>query len=178
MHANAFSSVNVGDEVWVLSMSDNPQQLHWLRKDPIDENDTDYFSGKNVEVLCHRESGLGWATLYFEDGTGWVLSNANSKINIRKDGTIVIDPGMPHRVIDCCDGCISLGTEGGSSRHAVYSEELEDILKRICKSLDQVREMAGKSAYTVNIETGLNIDPPMDIYNDIPTVRSSNVTLD
>lgn len=177
-HANSFSSVNVGDEVWVLDLSDNPLQLHWLRKDSIDENDSDYFSGKNVEIICNRESGMGWATLYFEDGAGWIMSNINSKIQIRKDGTILLDPGIPHRVVDCCDGSISLGSEGGSSYHGVYSEKLESILKRICKSLDNVREMAGKSAYTVNIETALNMDAPMDIFDTVPEIRSSVVTLD
>ena len=32
-HANAFSSVKVGDEVWILNFTGNSLQLHWFRKD-------------------------------------------------------------------------------------------------------------------------------------------------
>ena len=36
--SNTFSTPNIGDEVWVLSFTDNLQQLYWFRKDNFSEN--------------------------------------------------------------------------------------------------------------------------------------------
>ena len=40
--SNTFSTPNVGDEVWVLSFTDNLQQLYWFRKD--------YFALNNGKI--------------------------------------------------------------------------------------------------------------------------------
>ena len=70
-HANSYSSVKKDDEVWIMNFSDNPLQLHWLRKDDI-ENNNDFpigDEGENVEIVVNREfEDSNWATIYFSNG--------------------------------------------------------------------------------------------------------------
>ena len=55
LHANQFSSVNTGDEVWILNFSDNPMQLYWFRKDDYKENNKKYRHCYG----CHFEFFIG-----------------------------------------------------------------------------------------------------------------------
>jgi hypothetical protein len=125
-HANTFTASKLYDEVWVLNLSDNPQQLFWFRKDNYKENEL--TKEENVEVLCHRETGFGWATLYFSDGSGWILKNVDSIIQIDPDGNIKLSRPESHRTIHINEDNISIGSEGSSAHPAAYADILEDIL--------------------------------------------------
>ena len=67
-------------------------------------------SEENVEILCNREVGGDWATIYFSDGSGWIISNGESKIQIKSDGTLLLTNNMPHRDIEISNDAIRLGT--------------------------------------------------------------------
>lgn len=176
-HANTYSAPLVGQEVWVMNQADNPQSLFWFRKDDYKEADKDLMTGKNVEILCNRENGRGWATIYFEDGTGWIISNNEAKIQIRKNGSIFLDTGMPHRQIDINGSNISLGTEGKSSHPAVYGDNLQDVLEYIQTALDTIKQAANTNVYTKPIAMALNT-LPATIKKKIPSILSTNITLD
>ena len=93
-------------------LTDNPLQLYWFRKDPhIDANKEIFEEGgiENVEIFCNRESGLGYATLYFSDGSGWILRNDDSRLQIFPDGHIELGMNWPHRTIKIDSNAISLG---------------------------------------------------------------------
>ena len=129
---NSFSQPKKYQEVWVLNLEDNPQQLDWFRKDNLIEKNGDLLNAENVEILCNREAGVGWATIYFSDGSGWVIQKEQSIIQIRKDGTIVMKIDWPNRAIEIAENGINLGTEGGSAHPAAYGDVAEDILSDIC----------------------------------------------
>ena len=177
VHANSFSEPKKNDEVWVLNLEDNPLQLHWFRKDPTIENDKEILEEENVEILCNRETGMSWATIYFSDGSGWVIKNDDSKIQIRKDGTILLDSAWPHRVIDINPQNISLGSKGTSKHKAVYGDVLMDILLEIQSTLDLMKKASMTNPYTMAL--GKAIGKSADkIKEDIPKMISSHVTLD
>ena len=74
-HPNSFTTPDEGKEVWIINFTDNKRQLYWFRKDPFDKNNSDNNNiqdEQNVEVLCSRKSGMGWATIYFSDDSGWM----------------------------------------------------------------------------------------------------------
>ena len=81
-HSNQYSTPIVDDEVWILNFTDNTQQLYWFRKDNYIENNKDIQEETNVEVLCSRESGAGWATIYFSDDSGWYIKNDKTFIQL------------------------------------------------------------------------------------------------
>lgn len=177
LHSNTWSAPEINDEVWVLSFSDNERDLHWFRKDDTASTNADLITGEDVEVLCNRPAGMSYAQIYFTSGDGWIIRNDGSTINIRKDGTILLDPGIPHRVIDLCDGSISLGTEGGSQHPAVYGDENQTCLEYIQTALETIKQAAGCNAYTKPISIALG-SLPSTIKEQIPKTVSSNVTLD
>lgn len=80
LHANSYSEPLVDDEVWVLNVEDNPLQLFWFRKDDRVGHNDEIESEQNVEIICNREAGTGYATIYFSDGTGWMFRNGDSYI--------------------------------------------------------------------------------------------------
>lgn len=177
LHANTYSEPKEQDEVWVLNMSDNPQQLFWFRKDDRAEHNAELESEQNVEILCNREAGTGYATIYFSDGTGWMFRNGDSFINIKADGSILLNPNIPKRCIHLCNNSISLGSEGGSEHQACYGDEVQNVLDMIQASLECIRQAASTNPYTQAIAAALGSQPAR-IKSSIPKIISSNVTLD
>lgn len=176
-HANTYSAPKVNDEVWVLSYSDNPRSLHWLRKDDGKTVNKDLITGENVEILCNRANGAGWATIMFESGKGWIIKNDNSVINIRKDGSILLNPNMPNRTIDLCSNSISLGSEGGSKHPAALGDEVQACLEIIQTALETIKQTASMNAYTAPIGIALG-GMPAQLKKQAAKTVSSNVTLD
>lgn len=182
---NAYSEPLIDDEVWLLNMEDNPMQLFWFRKDSRQEDTADKGDNieieteTNVEILCNRKTGSGYATIYFSDGTGWMFRKNSSFVNIRADGSIVLDANVDKRVIDICGDSISLGKVGGSSHHAVYGEELTTCLNNILSALNAIRNGAMTSAFTAAIATCLQACPGFNMLDqNIGKITSPNVTLE
>lgn len=175
--SNTFSSVKIGEEVWVLNFTDNPLQLYWFRKDYSCDYNKDIIKGANVEVLCNRETAMGTATIYFSDGSGWVVKHGESQMHINKDGDIILDHlGSPHRSVMINDEGIFLG--GGSESHpAVYGDNLINILDTIANTLKQIRVAASTSPYTVSISSAIN-SVPETLDSEIEKITSPHVMID
>lgn len=174
---NSYSQPKVYQEVWVLNLKDNPQQLYWFRKDNISEHNKDIISEENVEILCNRESGLGWATIYFSDGSGWVIKKDESMIQIKPDGSIILSMDWPHRTIELAESGINIGTEGGAAHPAAYGDKIEEILIDLCTLLKSIQLVALTSPYTIAI--GNVIKPQVEIIQDkIGSISSQHVNID
>lgn len=177
LHNNSYSEPKEDDEVWVLNVEDNPLQLFWFRKDDRTGHNDELESEENVEIICNREAGTGYATIYFSDGTGWMFRNGDSFINIKADGSILLDPNMDNRKIHLCSNSISLGSEGGSKHKAGYGDETRKALEMIQSCLDSIRQAASKNPYTMLIAKAIG-SVPEKLNSQIPKTISSNVTLD
>lgn len=176
-HTNAYSDPKVYDDVWVLNFYDNPLDLHWFRKDNFPENNKEILQEENVEVLCNREAGLGWAQIYFSDGTGWIIRNDESLIQIRKDGSILLQMDWPHRTIDINSGNISLGSEGESAHPAALGDKTQDSITAICGLFNVIATVAKSNPYTMMIGTTIDSLLP-DVQKTIGPIASNHVTLD
>lgn len=174
---NSYTKPLVGDSVWIMNFSDNPLQLYWFRKDIASECDNIDFSEKNVEVLCNRDMDGEWATIYLSDGSGWIISKGESIMQIRKDGSIQLNTGFKHRVIDINTQGISLGSEGKSAHPAVYGDVLGDILTLLVATLKRVQMVATPNPYTAAIGSILSVSLP-SIESKIDKIMSPHVTLD
>ena len=175
-HANSFSTPVVGDEVWILNLTDNPRQLYWFRKDNHIEANADIFAEggtENVEILCNRESGVGYATLYFSDGSGWMLRNDDSRLQIFPDGHIELGMNWPHRTIKIDTTAIYLG-DGKHS--ACYGDETQNILMEICGLLQALGQVAKMNPYTSTLAP--LFDRAKGIQDNIPGISSSHVKID
>lgn len=187
--SNTFSTPNVGDECWVLFFHNNPEQLYWFRKDNFATNNGNRNKGgskkiggniqdqTNVEVLSSRESGMGWATIYFSDGTGWIIQNQDAIMQLDPDGNILLSTGAPHGDIEISDEGISLGTKGGSAHPACYGDRVADLFDNIIKTLQAIQNASNANPYTIAI--GNAITPLLSQYeNDAEYIKSDYVTLD
>lgn len=177
LHANSYSEPLVDDEVWVLNVEDNPLQLFWFRKDDRVGHNDEIESEQNVEIICNREAGTGYATIYFSDGTGWMFRNGDSYIQIKTDGSILLNPNMDSRCIHLCQESISLGSENKSSHPAAYADELQEILEMITTCLSTMRQAASTNTFTAAIGTAIG-GTPEKLKASIPKIISPNVTLD
>lgn len=176
-NVNSFSSIKELEEVWIMNFSDNPMQLYWVRKDNMAENNKELLKEENVEIICNRENDLTWATIYFSDGSGWIIRNDESVVQIRKDGSILLDSNLPHRVIDINPKSISLGSKTESAHPAVYGDVLMEALQNIQISLELIKQASNMNPYTKPISIGLG-KLPSELKELIPKVVSTNVTLD
>lgn len=175
-HANTFSTPVVGDEIWLLNLTDNPMQLYWFRKDNHIEANADIFSEAgtaNVEILCNRESGVGYASLFFSDGTGWMLRNDDSRLQIFPDGHIELGMNWPHRTITIDPNSIRLGD---GAHPAAYGDEVANILMKICGLLQNAAKAAKTTPYTMALAP--IFDCAKTIQEDIPGVKSAHVQID
>lgn len=176
-NCNSFSQPLVYDEVWIMNFSDNPQQLYWFRKDNIADNENIPLGETNVEVLCNREVDGDWCTIYFSDGSGWVIGKGESIIQIAADGSILLSNGTPKRCININSKNISIGSPGESQHPAALGDGVSDVVMDICKLLSAVGTKAMTNPYTAAIGTTLFSKLPA-IINKIPNISSQNVTLD
>jgi hypothetical protein len=177
--ANNFSSPKKDDEIWVMFFDDNPLELFYVRKDNFPENLQEILGSdyKECEVLASRELPSGFVQIYFTDGEGWIIRNVDSVINMRKDGSILLDTGSAHRKIDICDNSISLGSEGGSAHPAAYGDKVVKSLKMLNVILNTVA-MAGKlTPFTIGMSTAIDALRPM-FEQSIEEIESQHVTLD
>ena len=176
-NTNAFSQPKQYDDVWIMNFSDNPRQLYWFRKDNICENENIPMTEENVEVLCNREVGGEWCTIYFSDGSGWVIGKGESIIKIRPDGSILLTNNMPNRCIDINGKNISIGSEGESAHPAACGDEVESTMLSLCMLLFEVGTAALTNPHTIAIGTKLFNKLP-SIINKIPNISSQHVTID
>lgn len=175
-HANSYSTPIVGDEVWILNLTDNPLQLYWFRKDDHVTNNKEIFDetgAANVEILCNRESGIGYASLFFSDGTGWMLRNDDSRLQIFPDGHIELGMNWPHRTVTIDSEAIKLGD---GAHPACYGDEVADILLKICGLLQNASLAAKTSPYTMALAPIFNV--AKTIQEDIPGIKSPHVKID
>lgn len=177
--ANNFSSMHVNDEIWLLFFDDNPLELYYIRKDIISETLKDILSNhyEEVEVLASREMPTGMVQIYYTNGDGWIIRNIDSVIQIRKDGSILLDSGSAHRKIDICDNSISLGSEGGSEHTGAYGDKVVESLDILYKMLNSISLCASANPYTAPI--GISITKYLTQFaSSIDKIESPHITLD
>ena len=181
---NAFYCPKVGEEVWVLFFTDNPEELRWFRKDDYGKNNIlssnngeSLLNKKNVQVLLNEESGDGWASMYFDDGSGWVVKNQESIIQLDQDGNITITNGDPHRVIEINENGISIGSKGESAHPVPHGDKVQDLLEKIIDTFQAIADVAKTSPYTIAVAT--TIEATIEEYKNDPNyINSENVTVD
>lgn len=176
-NSNAFSQPKVYDEIWIMNFSDNPRQLYWFRKDDKSTNPNIPMTDNNVEILCNRDVNGEWATIYFSDGSGWVIGKGGSIINIKADGSILLSTGMANRDIEISGSGISLGTAGGSKHTAAYGDAIEDILYSLCSMLSGIGQIAMVMPATAMIGQSIIKEMP-NITEKISNISSTHVTID
>lgn len=175
--SGVFSQPKKLDEVWIMNFTDNPQQLYWFKKGNVMNNKNIPNTEQNVEVLCNREVKGEWCTIYFSDGSGWVIGKGSSIINITSEGDIVLSTGAPNRIIDINKNSISLGSYNESAHPAAFGDCVEDVFEALCLLLSGVALKAMANPYTAAI--GLEIMSKLPAaMNKIETISSTNVTLD
>ena len=174
---NSFSTPVKADEVWVLSFSDNDQQLYWFRKDSLDDNQSLLIDKEGkIDVLLNRNTFSGWGTLYFSDGSGWVISRDGSKINIDSSGNIHLINPNPHRTISITDSGISLGSDGSSEHTACFGDVTSEVLYGIYTSLKLLKTSLQSSPFTAPAAVSLE---SIEIWKElIDKIESNHVTLD
>ena len=161
---NAYSSINVGELVWILSVDDNPSQLYWFRKDDPEDNE-DLSGLQNVEVLCNKTAGFGQAQLYFSDGTGWVIKNGETQFKITAEGDLELSAGGNQ--ISVGSGGVKLGEE--TTGHPAYAEQVMDALCSIASCLDTIKKAALPIYFTMPIANAIGGYPDLlrDIAHDV-----------
>lgn len=181
-HANAYSCPKVGEEVWVISFTDNPLQLHWVRKDDFSENLKDLpltDETQNLEVVVNREfEDSKWAILYFSNDDGWMMRKGeDGLINIREDGSILLKTKFGKRIIDICEDSIALGAEGKAGDNAMlyskWKEWADELLNQFKTTL---MNAASANPYTASLAPAFQtvataLQPKID------PIKSEHVTI-
>lgn len=176
LHANTYSEPKLDDEVWVLNFDDNSLQLFWFRKDDRTEHNSEIEGEENVEVLCNREAGTGYAMIYFSDGTGWMFRNGSSLMNIRADGTIILNANG-NMMLHVTDSGISLGSENQSAHPGCFGDETQKALQMISSCLKAIRQAAQPNTYTAPIGVAIG-STPENLDQQAEAIISNKITLD
>lgn len=172
---NSFSTPVIGDEVWIMNFSDNERQLYWFRKDELDNNKKLLIDEEGkIDIVINRDTNSGWGTLYFSDGSGWVMSRDNSKINIDSKGNITLSHPNPNRTIFIGTQGISLGKTGKSDHTACYADQLIPILNSITLQFELLKTSLQSNPYTTPVASAIDTSAWKDSIDDI---ESTNVTL-
>lgn len=172
--SNSFSALNINDEVWLLSVEDNPLELFWIRKPDYEFGLDGRPEGVNVEILMRKQSGAGWCEMYFEDGSGLILKNDSSSIRMDKSGDIIISAGGKHNNITLNREGVTIGV---GSQPAVLGNELVELFDLLIITLEEISTMAALSPYTTPISVPINKMISV-LQNKMDCICSKYVTLD
>lgn len=177
--ANNFYMPHEDEEVWVLFFDDNPLELFYIRKDNINENLNNILKTKHeeCEVLMSKELSAGFVQFYFTDGEGWILRNFDSVIQIRPDGSILLDAGSAHRKIDINDNSISLGSIGSSAHTAAYGDEVVAAFNKVVFIFNAMIAACSLSSNHTLLKLFIEKTIP-DLKAQIEKIESEHVTLD
>lgn len=177
MSKNTFSELSEGDEVWLISVQDNPSELFWIRKPDYEFGMEDKTANGNLEILTRRESGASWAEIFFSDGTGWIIRNDASYISIDNNGDITLSVLGRHKTIQINSEGISLGSKNGSAEPAVLGDKLTDLMEYISSMFESIEEVSLANPYTYPIGSTIKaMRKKLD--SKIEKICSSYVTLD
>jgi hypothetical protein len=177
--ANNFYMPHEDEEIWLLFFDDNPLELFYIRKENVNENLNKLLKTKHeeCEVLMSKELSTGFVQFYFTDGEGWILRNFDSVIQIRADGSILLDTGSAHRKIDINDNSISLGSIGNSAHTAAYGDEVVAAFRNVITIFNVMLKTcfnyAGFSIFQPIIKVFID-----DLEAQIEKIESQHVTLD
>jgi hypothetical protein len=118
---------------------------------------------------------MAWATLYFSDGSGWVLRNDDSKLQIFPDGHIEMGMNWPNRTINIDSKAIHIGNSE-KEHPAAYGDEVADILTDLCGILEMAGMLAKINPYTSHLSTAFN--KASSVKDKISSVMSTHVKID
>lgn len=167
---NSFSSVLVGDEVWVMREEENPRSLHWLRKDDISKECGHLINAnEDLDIICSRDAGTGRAILAYSESTGWMISLGDAQINI-----------SPELVVSLTNGGTELSLDGGQiflgpnkSHTGCYGDVAAQAMDTLSNCIKDIMNAASKNVYTMPISTVL--PPYVQQFKDYGNKISSDV---
>lgn len=177
--ANNFYIPHEDEEVWVLFFDDNPLELFYIRKENVSENLNEILKTKHeeCEVLMSKELTAGFIQLYFTDGDGWIIRNFDSVIQMRADGSILLDAGSAHRKIDINEDSISIGSIGNSAHTAAYGDEIVTAFNKVVSILNTMVTTCTKLPEIAILGTNIKAGIPA-LEAQIEKIESQHVTLD
>jgi hypothetical protein len=177
--ANNFYMPHEDEEIWLLFFDDNPLELFYIRKENVNENLNKLLKTKHeeCEVLMSKELSTGFVQFYFTDGEGWILRNFDSVIQIRADGSILLDTGSAHRKIDINDNSISLGSIGNSAHTAAYGDEVVAAFNKVIFIFNAMVAACSFSSELTMLKIFIEKTIP-DLKEQIEKIESQHVTLD
>lgn len=168
----------VGEEIWILSFTDNPLQLFWFKKNQSPTSILDIENiGRNSEVLCNKKTEKGNALLYYSDSSGWVFGGKDAKVTLTPDGSILLDSSINEKSIHINDKTISIGSAEESAHPAAYGDTIEEILTSLCELLMSVATSAVTNPYTASLGMEILYKLP-SISEKIADISSDTVTID
>lgn len=175
-----YSRPVVGERVWVISNRDNPMQLMYFRQmqltQEIDNVIDECGDDEQLHVLINREAKNGFAQLFFSDGTGWILRNDRTQIQLT-DEKILLTTGSNNRTISIDDNGISLGTDGGSREPCVLGNQLKKLFNVLAEDFGELATQAAQGPYTSPLAQPFQ-KILLDINNNVDSITSQHVTLD
>lgn len=176
---NNFYKPHEDEEVWVLFFDDNPLELFYIRKENVSENLNEILKTKHeeCEVLMSKELTQGFVQFYFTDGEGWILRNFDSVIQMRADGSILLDAGSEHRKIDINEDSISIGSIGNSAHTAAYGDEIVNTFNKVVSILNTMVTTCTKIPEVVILGEKIKSGIPA-LEEQIEKIESQHVTLD
>ena len=155
-----FVKPNIGDPIWVLHFTDNPQELFYIFQGSTQgasyrnekSGDLDKYNN-NVQVLMSCDSGFDGAHLEFSNEDGWSMQNDSVKMTMGNDNNLEIKNDNGSVMLDT-DGLHLSGTEHSVARGDVVRKKfdaLENMLKMFAKTLNanQFTASAGASLETL-----------------------------
>lgn len=177
--ANNFYTPHIDEEIWLMFFDDNPLELFYIRKENTSENLNSVLENnyEECEVLVSKELTKGFIQLYFTDGEGWIIRNFDSVIQMRADGSILLDTGSSHRAIDINEDNISIGSIEKSAHTAAYGDEVVNTFNKVVSILNTMittcAQLPEIAILGTNIKSGI---PQLEAAID--KIESQHVTID
>lgn len=145
----SFVQPKVGDDVWVMLFSDNPQLLFYLfQGDAKTTNSGDLDTGyKDVELFSKHDESV----FMYDNEDGFTLKNDKKFINVGKDVNIA----NGERSITITDNGIRINN-GGENQPMVLGNNLKECLQDMVTLFEFIKTTAMSNPITMPIGVAMN----------------------
>lgn len=151
-----FVKPNIGDDIWVLCFTDNPQELFYIfQGGSYDGSVRDKQTGdlekynNNVQILMSCDSGFEGAHLQFSNEEGWSMQNDSVVMTMGNENDLEIKNDNGSFSMDDSGIHLSGDSHSVARGDVVMSKfnDLENMLKLFAKtlSMNQFTATAGAS---------------------------------
>jgi len=154
--SQTFSKPVVGFKVWVLINKSNYNEYWYFPFFELNDISKEFlesvYDSDNPEIFMSHNNGSLNAMSTYDDQNGFTIKIGEHHIELHPDGHISLLGGSGE--VDIDGSHIKVGKKDGNYEHAVMGDSLKEILEKLHKGFNKLKQDASSDSHTAKLIPG------------------------